>query len=101
MAYSFFNFGLFLDKFLNKLIYFSFLHVCSLMWILFVPEPFWRFTIYNKNGLKKLKPDSVPTLFDVPNKPCPLTEKRQKGIGCPKPGSFLHNTAIEKVVLLV
>lgn len=45
-----------------------------------------------------MKQDAIPTIFDVPNSPKLLTDKRVKGIGLPKPNTILDKKKTEKVM---
>ncbi|XP_035217448.1 uncharacterized protein LOC118190785 isoform X1 [Stegodyphus dumicola] len=50
-----------------------------------------QFECSRQDGRKKLKPNAVPTLFNVPNPPQLLTPQRLKGIGLPKHRSVTSN----------
>ena len=55
------------------------------------------------DGWKKLKQNAVPTVFNIPNPPPMLSNKRIKGIGRPKPDSLLasHLNTSEKVYIVL
>lgn len=56
-----------------------------------------QFEAKRADGKQKLKQTAIPTLFDVPNPPLPLTDKRVKGFGCPKPNTLLDKMKSSKV----
>ncbi len=50
---------------------------------------------HRADNFRKLKPNAIPTLFDVPNPPAVFAPKRIKGKGLPKPGSTLDRTSAD------